>query len=160
VCWPIVSRMLGLPSLEDTLQDLATRHFARPDVPDPWGLLVRTNRRLWGDQLDRWWGVPQPLPVVLAACLVAVGTLRRAGVVWALVALSAIGIVVLHPLSSEYPRLLAPAWLVVCAAAAGVTDRLVASVPGLRTLSTCAGPEGRDDQEQQTAALGAPQEDA
>jgi hypothetical protein len=153
--WALVSRALSLPSLHDTLQDLATRHYARPDVPDPWRVLVRLDRRLWGEQLDRWWGVPQPLPVILLACLVAVVTLRRAGVVWALVALSAVGIVVLHPLASEYERLIAPAWLAVCAAVAGGVDAVLRRWG----FSTCAGAAGRDDQEQHAVALGAPQEE-
>jgi hypothetical protein len=155
----VVSQLLGLPSQQDTLQDLATRHYAWPDVPDPYAPLRRMNWQLWTEQLDRWAGVPQPLPVIAVACLVAVVTLRKAGALWALVALSAIGIVALHPLVSQYDRLLAPAWLAVCAAVAGLVDRLGHGLRRLRALSTSERPGGGDDRQQRTVGVGAPQEE-
>jgi hypothetical protein len=157
--WALVSSLLGLPSLQDTLQDLATRHYAVPDVPDPYGRLWSLNERLWTQDVGRWAGIPQPLPVIVVACLVAAVTLRRAGVVWALVALSAVGIVVLHPLVSQYERLLAPAWLVVCAAVAGLVALFGRRLQPPRALST-GGRPGDGDDLQQTAAVGAPQEDS
>jgi hypothetical protein len=158
--WALVSRVAGLPSLGDTLQDLATRHHALPDVPDPYARLRDINAQLWGGQLDRWLGIPQPLPLLLAACLVAVVTLGRTGVLWAVVALSAVGIVALHPLVSQYDRLIAPAWLAVCAAVAGVAGLLGRALPAARDLSTRARPADGDDRQQRTVRVGAPQEDA
>jgi hypothetical protein len=127
-----------------------------PDLVNPYARLRNMNEQLWTTQLDRWLGIPQPLPVILVACLVAVLTLRRAGVLWALLALCAVGIVALHPLVSQYDRLLAPAWLGVCAAIAGVVDRL----PWLRALSTRARPGDGDDRRQTTVGVGAPQEES
>jgi hypothetical protein len=157
--WTLVSRLAGLPSLQDTLQDLATRHYTRPLVVDPYARLGNMNEQLWTSQLDRWLGIPQPLPLIVAACLLAVLTLRRAGVLWALVALSAVGIVALHPLVSQYDRLLAPAWLGVCAAVAGAVAVLGRALARTPVLSTRVRPPDGDDR-QQTARVGAPQEDS
>ena len=158
--WALVSRVAGLPSLEDTLQDLATRHYALPDVPDPYVRLRDMNEQLWTVQLDRWLGIPQPLPVIVVACLVAAVSLRRVGAVWALVASSAVGIVVLHPLVSQFDRLLAPAWLAVCAAVAGVVGLLGPAMPRAPALSTGARPGDGDDRQQRTVGVGAPQEES
>jgi hypothetical protein len=157
--WTLVSRLAGLPSLEDTLQDLATRHYLLPDVPDPYLRLRNMNEQLWTVQLGRWLEIPQPLPLIVVACLVAVVTLRRAGVLWAVVALSAVGIVALHPLVSQYDRLLAPAWLGVCAAVAGVVDRLGRGLLRVPALSTGERPGDGDDRQQRTVGVGAPQEE-
>ena len=157
--WALVSRLAGLPSIEDTLQDLATRHYAFPDVPHPYARLRNMNGQLWTGQLDRWLGVPQPLPLILAACLVAVLTLPRTGVLSTVVALSAVGIVALHPLVSQYDRLMAPAWLAVCAAVAGAAGLLGRALPFASALSTRARPAGGDDRQQSTVGVGAPQED-
>ena len=154
-----MSRLAGLPSLEETLQDLATRHYAFPDVAHPYARLRGMNDQLWTGQLDRWLGIPQPLPLILAACLVAVLTLRRASVLWTVVALSAVGIVALHPLVSQYDRLMAPAWLAVCAAVAGAAGLLGRALPFVSALSTRARPVGGDDRQQRTVGVGAPQED-
>lgn len=131
--WLVVSRWLGLPSLADTMQDLATRHFKLPDVPDPVHVLTDVNHQLWGDQVQRWLGLPYPFAIVLPALVIVVVGLRRAGVVWAMVSLSAIGIVVAHPMISQYDRLLVSIWLVVAAAVAVVVDAVGA---GLRRLFT------------------------
>ena len=156
--WEGVSRLLHLPSLEDTLQDLATNHYARPDVPNPYAVLREMNRRLWTVQLDRWAGIPQPLPVIVLACLVCVVTLRRVGVVWALVALSAFGIAALHPLVSQYDRLIAPAWFAVSAAVAGMVCLLGRALPQW-DLSTRASPGDGHDRQRRTVGVGPPQED-
>ena len=158
--WMLVSRVLGLPSLEDTLQDLATRHYVVPDMPDPYFRLRNMNEQLWTAQLDRWLGIPQPLPVILAACVVAAVTLPRVGAVWAFVASSAVGIVVLHPLVSQYDRLLAPAWLAVCAAVAGVVGLIGPAMPRAPALSTGARPGDGHDRQRRTVGVGAPQEDS
>jgi hypothetical protein len=158
--WTLVSRLAGLPSLEDTLQDLATRHYAVPDVPDPYVRLRDMNEQLWTVQLDRWLGIPLPLPVIVVACLVAAVTLPRVGTLWALVASSAVGIVVLHPLVSQYDRLLAPAWLAVCAAVAGLVGMLGPAMPRAPALSTGALLGDRHDRQRRTVGVGAPQEES
>lgn len=158
--WQAISNALGLSSLDDTLQDLATRHFKLPDVPDPYTVLGQYEHDLWTFQVDRWLGLPEPLVMVLAGCVLAVAGLRRAGVIWSMVALSALGIIVLHPLVSQYDRLGSPLWLAVCAGAAGAVRLAGRLLPaGWRDLSTSADPGGREDQGQLTATVGAPQED-
>jgi hypothetical protein len=129
--WLVVSYLLRLPSLDETVQDLATRHFAEPDVPDPLAALERLNRQLWLDQVGRWLGVPWPYLIVLLAAVITVWGLRRAGLVWAVVSLAGTLIVLAHPMISQYDRLVSSVWLTVVAAVAVVVDRL----PGVARLS-------------------------
>jgi hypothetical protein len=120
--WIAISNWLGLPSLNDTVQDLATRHFTKPDVPDPAHVLKTMNLRLWQVDVGRWLGLPWPLTIALVAAVVTVLGLRRAGMVWAAVSLGGISIVVVHPMLSQYDRLVVSVWLVVIAAVAVVVD--------------------------------------
>jgi hypothetical protein len=120
--WLLISGLLGLPSLDETLQDMATRHFTRPDVPRPFRVLRDGNQLLWTTQVERWLGLPVPLALVLPAAVVVVLWLRRAGVVWVCVSLASIAIVVAHPLITQYDRLIVGVWLAVVAAVAGLVD--------------------------------------
>lgn len=43
----VVPRLIGLPGLNETLQDSFTDHFAQPDVPNPLTLLWDANIRYW-----------------------------------------------------------------------------------------------------------------
>ena len=89
----------------------------------------------------------------------AVLTLRRAGVLWTVVALSAVGIVALHPLVSQYDRLMAPAWLAVCAAVAGAAGLLVVRCPSRRPSRRAHVLRAGTIDRQRTVGVGAPQED-
>jgi hypothetical protein len=154
--WLVVSDLLGLPSLTETVQDMATRHFARPDVPDPGLVLKEGNRLLWTTQVERWLGLPRPFALVLPAAVFVVLVLRRAGVVWVAASLAGVAIVVVHPLISQYDRLIVSVWLAVVAAVAVLLDVaarvLRPLVPALslsegaarESISTCtARPGGR-----------------
>jgi hypothetical protein len=122
VGWFAASSLLRLPSFEDTVQDLATEHFSRPDVSDPLTFLAHENRELWLELLGRWLGVPWPFLIVLPAAVIAVLGLRRAGVVWVAVSITGVSIVVAHPMISQYDRLVSSIWLAVVAAVAVIVD--------------------------------------
>ncbi len=130
--WLVVSRLLGLPSFEETAQDLATVHFSRPDTPRPYAFLLHRNRSLWLHQLPGFLGVPWPYPIVLPCAAVVVYALRRSGVVVAAVALAGTVIVLAHPMLSQYDRLVCSVWLVVVAALAVAVDRLPGVVARVR----------------------------
>ncbi|MFL6055642.1 MAG: hypothetical protein ACJ72W_22485 [Actinoallomurus sp.] len=46
----MVISALALPSAATTLQDTFTRHFADPDVPDPWQRLADLDARYWAQR--------------------------------------------------------------------------------------------------------------
>lgn len=132
--WVLVSRLLHLPSLDDTVQDMLTAHFHRPDVPHPLSVLAGRTRDLWLTGLPYRLGVPWPFVVVLPAVAYAVVRLRAAGWVWAVVALAPVAVVSAHPLTSEYPRLIAPSWIAVAVGLALLHDRFAsADDPSVRT---------------------------
>lgn len=116
-------KLLGLPGLNEALQDMYTGHFESPDVANPVGRLVSdlpmfvrvTAGRLIKDS---------PLSVVaFVTSLAAIfGMARRASthalstmLLWAAVGLSWVPLVVVHPVTSEFPRFMAVAWLTVAA---------------------------------------------
>ena len=117
--WWLLGAALGLPSLTETVQDLATRHFRTPDIPDPVPYLLRRTGALWWHLSP---GRGPALALVVLACAVLVRRLRGAGLLWAAAALSAVAVVSAHPLDSEYPRLIATTWIAVAAAAAVLVD--------------------------------------
>ena len=122
--WFVVSWLLHLPSFDETVQDLATVHFSRPDVPRPLGALRRMNVELWEREVGRWLGLPWPFAIVLPAAVITVLGLRRAGIVWAAGSLAGVSIVVAHPMITQYDRLASSVWLVVVAAVAVVVDEV------------------------------------
>ncbi|MER6693354.1 hypothetical protein [Streptomyces minutiscleroticus] len=110
VCTVVAARLLGYPSEHDSLQDLLTDHFARPDRADPWGEFWRLEAGFWAEWLRRQ--LLQPLfPALLAAG--AWGALRqRPAFGAALVAAAATGVIsqAAHP-DIAVDRLLVMAWL-------------------------------------------------
>ncbi|AQS69310.1 hypothetical protein [Streptomyces pactum] len=73
-----LARLLHYPSVSDSLQDLLTGHFARPDREDPWPEFWRLQGNFWMEWLRRqaW----EPL-FVAALGAGAWGALRRGGAV-------------------------------------------------------------------------------
>lgn len=114
--WFALAAVLGLPGLTETVQDYATRHFRRPDIDDPLGFLLDRNRALWGGRLEELAVSPGPLVLAVAAVAVLVFTLRAVGLVWAAVGATGLVVVAVHPLASQYDRLVGPVWLPVAAA--------------------------------------------
>lgn len=107
------SRVLGLPGLADSVQDMLTLHFTRPDVADPWLGLISANLGYWVR-----WPVLVPSNVgLVAGCVLAGWALWRwsplvAAAVSA-VAVAAFATVLVHPEPGELDRLYSLAWLLV-----------------------------------------------
>lgn len=129
----IYAQVAGLPSFRDVLQDLPTRHFARPDIADPLAFVVQANLhqipnvllpafvgdpRLWGSALlglagvvvvgRAWWAAPfvvAPLAVHLSYMV--------------------------HPGIEQYPRNMAASWLSLNV---GIALLVVAAIERLRRL--------------------------
>ncbi|MEV6122913.1 hypothetical protein AB0M23_20745 [Streptomyces sp. NPDC052077] len=72
----VLARLLGYPSEGDSLQDLLTDHFARPDRERPWAEFRQLQGNFWVEWLRRqaW----EPL-FAAALCAGAWGALRRGG---------------------------------------------------------------------------------
>ena len=105
--------LLGAPGLAETLQDYFTRHFAVPDVADP--LLLLLQREV---TLVPWMLLTLILnPIVLIVAALGLGPLLvvRApwALLWVLAGVATAATVLVHPVISEVPRLMAPIWVSV-----------------------------------------------
>lgn len=102
---------LGLPGFDTTLQDMFTSHFTQPDVPDPLSLLLRRDL----DLVQMAVAFPfreAPVFLMLVALLAPLAIARRSwATAWLLAGLASVLTVVVHPVTSEIPRLLAPIWI-------------------------------------------------
>jgi hypothetical protein len=115
--WQLLSRVLHLPGLNDTIQDFATRHFkARPDVADPIGWLIERNLDFWPDQLALEFAAPGTLAAFLFAVVVLVLRMRAVAALWIFTGLTGLMMLLAHPVDTEYDRLMAPIWLPVACA--------------------------------------------
>ncbi|MFG1604111.1 hypothetical protein [Actinoplanes sp. NPDC049265] len=114
--WAVVSSVWHLPSLNETIQDMATIHFKKPDVADPLGYLAHANVKFWRRWLSETAHDPGAMASVALAILVLAVRMRRAAVLWILVGLSGFALVVAHPLISQEPRLVNPMWIPVAVA--------------------------------------------
>ena len=107
------SAAAGQPSIVDSIQDLLTDHFTRPDVAAPLIELVLVDLR----QLPRWLAGLLLAPVEVGlAVIAAIALVRFAGPPswpWLAGAGATVLLVVVHPVTSEIPRLLAPIWVTV-----------------------------------------------
>ncbi|WP_412740109.1 hypothetical protein [Krasilnikovia sp. MM14-A1259] len=106
-----VSTALGWPGGAESMQDLATEHFRRPDVPDPTLHWLRSNARFWVS----WAGDQLAAPLLLATWAVAAwGVIRSRTVVGFAIfatALAGVGNQIGHPDASQADRLILVAWL-------------------------------------------------
>lgn len=106
-----ISPLLGYAGIEDSLQDLATHHFRDPDVADPVGLLLRSDRAL----LVAAPGMLAAAILPVVASVIGIGGLiqRRTveAAMWAAAGAASLVLVLLHPITTEIPRLVAPLWL-------------------------------------------------
>ncbi|MFJ4004454.1 hypothetical protein ACIPWL_13530 [Streptomyces sp. NPDC090023] len=102
---------LALPSSATTLQDTFTRHFAAPDVADPWGRLIDLDVRYWA----HWIGEQATMPVYVVPTLIAGWALARhgRGLGWFAAATALVGVVQVaaHPLVQEADRLGVLMWV-------------------------------------------------
>ncbi|MCW2913917.1 MAG: hypothetical protein JWN52_1985 [Actinomycetia bacterium] len=107
----VVMSALALPSATTTLQDTFTKHFARPDVLDPWQRLADLDARYW----MYWIGAQAHSPTFLVPTVVAAWVLYRCGreLGWFALAAAVTGglQVAAHPLVQEADRLGALMWM-------------------------------------------------
>jgi hypothetical protein len=131
---------LSLPSATTTLQDTFTKHFAYPEVPDPWQRLVDLDGRYWA----HWIGAQASLPTFLVPTLVAVWALYRyrPDLGWFALATALTGVlqVAAHPLAQEADRLGILMWMPVVLG----LPLLVARAQGDGTVAPAAPAVERD----------------
>jgi hypothetical protein len=116
VGWEVASAVLRVPGLGDAVQDLATHHYATPDVAHPWRYLLGRDLHLISSQtrptLRRGW----PLLLGgtgLVALIALVVQARWRSLPWLAAGATGIAAVAVHPLVSEYQRLAVPLCLPV-----------------------------------------------
>jgi hypothetical protein len=112
--WFAISARLRLPGLSETIQDDATGHFTRPDVADPFGFVVSKNLELWQRFGENTLVSPWPV-LLLAFSLVVLVRAGHLGWVWSAIGLTSVIVVAVHPVLSEFERLIAPIWLPITA---------------------------------------------
>jgi hypothetical protein len=103
--------ILGLPGFETTLQDMFTSHFSNADVADPLQRLL--GRDLEVVRMALAFPLQEPLTVLLLAGLLAplVAIRRSWAAAWLVAAFASALTVLAHPVTTEFPRLLAPIWV-------------------------------------------------
>ncbi|GAA4993889.1 hypothetical protein GCM10023205_78270 [Yinghuangia aomiensis] len=109
----VVSAVLGLPGLKDSLHDFYGRHFQEPMPPDVYERLLRGNRTFWSDWMHALpvWNMGSGLALIgLAGVAMA---LRRLSAVWLAVAASAALPLALHPAMGDADRIGVHFWIVV-----------------------------------------------
>jgi hypothetical protein len=126
--WSAVAATLDLPGLNETIQDYATGHFKKPDIPHPIGWLLRKDVEFWHAQARTVLVSPWSVAAAVFAAVVLVRRLRHLAVLWVSVGLTGVLTVLAHPLRSEYDRLMLPMWIPV-AAAFGVAAALAVRRP-------------------------------
>jgi hypothetical protein len=109
----LASSLLGWPGLTESMQDTFTKHFIRPDVPDPVQRLIQLDVHFWG-----YYPVSEPTALLAAVGLVALAVaLVRRDAVYGLLVVAAsatgVGAVAAHPLASQADRLMMPVWLLL-----------------------------------------------
>lgn len=116
VGWFALSPALRLPSLNETIQDFATRHFTRPDIPDPYTWLWEQNLAWWPETVERMIVSPLPLISVILATVLLVARTRHVALLWLGTGLTGLVVLAAHPVDAEYERLTIPVWPLVAAA--------------------------------------------
>lgn len=120
--------LLDLPGLETTLQDMFTLHFSQPDVLNPLERLLRRDVEVAGMALR--FPLQEPGTVLFLAVLVAplVAIRRIWAAVWLIGGFAAVLTILAHPVTSEFPRLLAPVWITAALGAGLWITHLLSSV--------------------------------
>lgn len=109
----IATTALGWPGITESMQDTFTKHFLRPDVPNPLVRLLSLNVKYWA-----YFPVLEPTSLLLVLGLVVVGVaLWRRDVVFAalviVTAATGVGTVIAHPVASQADRLMVAVWLLI-----------------------------------------------
>jgi hypothetical protein len=108
--------LMGWPGLGASVQDMFTDHFLRPDVSDPWSSLATANLQFWPEVFGQWLHSPVLVLGSLAALVWLAVRLRMASIPVLLAGLSGIPLLVVHPVVTEWDRLLVPIWVPVAVA--------------------------------------------
>ena len=102
----------GFPGWMDLLQDLPTGHFTVPDVPDPIGWIINNALFHLNGAMTLGLAVRPVLLLALAGSVVGLLLPRRW---WTVPFIAALPVVLLshllHPVTTELDRTLAPAWV-------------------------------------------------
>lgn len=112
VCFA-VSRALGYATFTDSLQDLATRHYQRPNVAHPWGMLLARDQRFWPHYLRTQLSHPGWLVLLVLGMLGIALRSPRAALPWTAAGLSGAVVLAAHPVATEAPRFMVTIWLPV-----------------------------------------------
>jgi hypothetical protein len=131
--WGVISTMLGLPGLNETIQDFATVHFTRPDTPDPIGWLVDRNLKYWPKQIAEVVASPGSIIAMVFAAVVLIRRMRPVAWLWIIIGTTGVMMMVAHPTGSQYDRLMLTLWIPVSCvlgyAAALAVRRPASAVP-------------------------------
>lgn len=148
VCWQVATAVFNLPGLDTTIQDLASSHWRRPEVPDPVGWLIDANVVFWPRQGRAILPFPAYPTAFLFAAVLLVRHLRAQALPWLTLGLSGLLMMVAHPEPGQWDRMIAPMWLPV-ACAFGVAAAIAIRAPriGVSTgwpvpLNSCLAPDG------------------
>ena len=104
--WSVLSAVLGLPSLNETIQDLATTHYRHPDIANPYEFLIQKNVQYWRGQIKQVLLAPVALIAALGAFAVLWMRMRSVAWMWILMGLIGIMMQVAHPARSEWGRMM------------------------------------------------------
>jgi hypothetical protein len=130
--WFAVSAWLRLPGLNSTIQDFATGHFKKPDVPHPISWLIRNNVEYWPHRAAEVLASPLPLIALLFAAIVLALAAGRPAWAWVVAGLNGLVLLVAHPALGEWDRLNMTIWLPV---SAGLGYAAVAAVSRARAAA-------------------------
>jgi hypothetical protein len=137
--WLVLSTVLQLPGLNETIQDFATRHFERPDIPDPYTWLYHKNLQYWPRQWPDILVSPWSIFAFLLTVPILFRKLRQTAWVWVISATNGLVLLVAHPAYGEYDRLMMPLWLTVSCAIGWAATLAVSWRPEPAADATPAG---------------------
>ncbi|WP_215455818.1 hypothetical protein [Streptomyces sp. ATCC 21386] len=136
VCTPALASLLHYPAASESLQDLLTDHFTRPDRARPWAEFLRLEVNFWAE-----WGRRQLIqPLFLAASAAgAWGALRQRPVFgWFVLAAACTGILnqAGHPdITIWGDRLIVAAWLLPVLGLPLLLERITATRDSLDVVT-------------------------
>ncbi|WP_327355662.1 hypothetical protein [Streptomyces sp. NBC_01304] len=139
----VLSKVLGLPGMVDSLQDTFSLHWTRPEIADPWRALARLNFNYWWQWLQKEslaplllfllavgaWGVwKRSVPVAL--CVLAMG-------------LTGFATMAAHPLDMEQDRLYVQVWLIAVIGLPLALERIWQLGAARAAVSSSSSPTGK-----------------
>jgi hypothetical protein len=107
----VVSSLVGLPPMMESVQDTFTNHFVRPDVTNGWQLLLNANVRYWAH-----WPILLSTNIALLSATVLGGWAlwrrhRAAALIVLATAALGIALTIVHPDLTQGDRLYTLLWL-------------------------------------------------